>query len=86
MKSHKFNGRKYKIYVGAKDGFCDSPKNKELELHLFANLRTKTGLITAVHEALHAENENWSEEYVDRVSKEIGSFLWRLGYRKGKKC
>jgi hypothetical protein len=81
MKSHSFNGRRYRIYTGAKDGFCDPPKNKELELHIFANLRTRNGLITAIHESLHAENENWSEDCVDRMSKEIGKFLWRLGYR-----
>ena len=81
MRCHTFNGRKYKICTEALDGFCDTPKSKDLELHIFADLKTKEGLVTAIHESLHAENENWTEEYVDRVSKEIGGFLWRLGYR-----
>lgn len=81
MNSHSFNGRKYRICTEKLDGFCDVPKSKDLELHIFADLKTKDGLITAIHEALHAENENWTEEYVGRVSKEIGGFLWRLGFR-----
>jgi hypothetical protein len=45
------------------------------------SLKTKNGLVTAIHEALHAENWSKDEDTVDRVSKEIGTFLWRLGYR-----
>jgi hypothetical protein len=39
-------------------------------------------LIIAIHEALHAENPHWSEETVDIASKNVGRFLWRLGYRR----
>lgn len=81
VRTHTFNGRRYKIYVRpAPDGFCDkSPKH--LELYIFCSLKTKDGLITAIHEALHAENHYAQEDAVDRTSKEVGNFLWRLGFR-----
>lgn len=81
MKTHVFNGRRFRIILGPHDGLCDTSKDKELELYIFADLDTKRGLITAIHEALHAEDNNLSEKPVEKVSREIGSFLWRLGYR-----
>jgi len=81
IKTHVFNGRKYKITVSDSiDGLCDTYK-KERELCIYVPLNSKNGLITAIHEALHAESWNTKEKMVDRVSKEIGTFLWRLGYR-----
>ena len=82
VKTHTFNGRRYLITVKSlADGYCDT-YNKERELIICAKLKTKNGLITAIHEALHAECWTASEDTVDRVSKEIGTFLWRLGFRK----
>jgi hypothetical protein len=81
MKTQTFNGRSYSICTEPLDGLCDVPTGGGLELHVFADLKKKDGLITAVHEALHAENPNWPEDYVDRMGREIGTFLWRLGYR-----
>lgn len=81
MKTHVFNGRRFRIILGPHDGLCDASKDKELELYIFAGLNTKRGLITAIHEALHAEDNNLPEKSVEKVSKEIGGFLWRLGYR-----
>lgn len=52
------------------------------EINIFAGVTTKNGLVTLIHESLHAENWAASEAVVDRVSTEIGDFLWRLGYRK----
>lgn len=81
VRTHSFNGRRYKIYVReAPDGMCDR-KPKEMGLYIFTNLRTCNGLITALHEALHAENHAATEESIDRISTEVGTFLWRLGYR-----
>ena len=81
VRTHKFNGRRYKIYVHPPvDGQCTTYK-VERELWIMAHPRTKNGLVTALHESLHAENWAASEEVVDRVSREIGDFLWRLGYR-----
>ena len=82
IKTHTFNGRKYKIYIEAVDGVTDTYKLDDRYLSIFADLKTKRGLITALHEALHAENWAKGEEPIERVSREIGTFLWRLGYRK----
>jgi len=85
VKTHIFNGRRYYIDIDKIDGWCDQYKleNKRM-LHIITDLETKNGLITTIHEALHAENWAETEEVVDRVSREIGNFLWRLGYRKVK--
>lgn len=85
VKTHTFNGRRYKIDVDKLDGYVDQyTLHNDRTLHIFADLETKKGLITVIHEALHAENWAATEEVVDRVSREIGSFAWRLGYRKVK--
>ena len=81
VKTHTFNGRKYKIIVSPPlDGQCTTYKS-ERELWIMESLKTRNGLITAIHESLHAENWAAKEETVVRVSSEIGDFLWRLGYR-----
>jgi len=81
VRTHKFNGREYKIIVTPPlDGTCTQYK-PEMELWIFESLKLRNGLITAIHEGLHACNWTAKEETVDRVSKDIGKFLWRLGYR-----
>jgi len=84
VKTHTFNGRTYKIKIDEIDGDCDTYALNERYLCVFADMNTRNGLISAIHEALHAENWVASEDAVDRMSKEIGTFLWRLGYRKVK--
>ena len=83
LKTHTFNGRKYRIDIMDYhvDGVCDQYKPKRMMM-LCADLKTRMGLITVVHEALHAENWCKDEQTIDNVSKEIGTFLWRLGYRR----
>ena len=83
--THTFNGRKYYIDIDKVDGWCDQYKLNKRFIHVVANPKTKNGLISIVHEALHAEDWAKTEEVVDRVSKEIGTFLWRLGFRLGEK-
>jgi hypothetical protein len=81
MKTHTFCGKTYHITVEELDGLCDTFK-KEYELIVMRDLNTQAGLITAIHEALHACNWHSSEVMVDQTSTDIGRFLWRLGYRK----
>ena len=85
VRTHTFNGRKHKIDICEEplDGYCDQYKicNKQRTLCIWTDLKKRNGLITAIHEALHAESWVKDEDTVDRVSKEIGTFLWRLGYR-----
>ena len=66
------------------DGDCTT-YTPERELNIYADLNTRNGLITALHEALHASRWSEKEETIDRVSKDIGRFLWRLGYRVERK-
>ena len=83
MKTHTFNGRRYKVFIDPDlDGWCEQFKCNIHEIHLLRDTKTRAGLITAIHEALHAENWSKEEKDIDRVSREIGTFLWRLGYRK----
>lgn len=84
VKTHIFNGRKYKIKIRQLDGECDTYSLNERYLCVYADMNTRNGLISTIHESLHAENWAETEGVVDRVSREIGSFLWRLGYRKVK--
>lgn len=81
VKTATFHGRKYTIYIGQDEGQCDQYNTTERFLEIHTDLNTKKGITTAIHEALHAENWAATEEVVDRVSTEIGRFLWRLGYR-----
>ncbi len=79
--THTFHGRKYKIVISREDGNTDVYALNERFLSIYADMATQNGLITAIHEALHAENWAATEKVVERVSSEIGRFLWRLGYR-----
>ena len=81
MQTHTFRGRRYKIGVNpAPDGDCSQYK-AERELNIYADMKTRNGLVTALHESLHACHWSATEEMVDETSKDIGRFLWALGYR-----
>jgi len=82
IKTHTFNGTRYCVEVKPDgiDGCCDTPSNRRW-LYILVPLNTQRGLITAIHEAMHACEPRKSEESVDRISKDIGRLLWRLGYR-----
>ena len=84
VKTHLFNGVRYKIVqMGQVDGITDT-KNTAPELVNCAKEDTLSELITWVHEAMHAGNWDKREETIDQSSKDIGRLLWRLGYRKAK--
>lgn len=87
VRTHKFNGVKFDIKFedsGNVLGRCDWPHNKDSTpaLRINCEIGTKEGLVTLIHECLHAENWAATEEVVDRTSTEIGDLLWRLGYRR----
>lgn len=95
VRTHRFNGVKY--YIGVDEpyiGWCDRPKRPDKKEYPAIRLPNglpkgekkgaKQGLQTLVHECLHAENWSVSEKIVDRCAVEIGSLLWRLGYRRKK--
>ncbi len=81
VKTHTLNGRTYYIRIGATEGMCTTFK-LERELHVFCDPSTRKGLITTIHESLHACNWAKKEAVVDQVSIDIGRLLWRLGWRK----
>ena len=82
VKTATFNKVQYEIDVcGPIDGFCNSPRGSDPVVRICTDLKTRKGLITVLHESLHAEGWAKSEEVVDRTSREIGALLWRLGFR-----
>lgn len=83
VRTHRFNGIQYDIDLcGSLKGCCDQPKGGNPSLRIMIDLKTQDGLITTIHEAMHASSYDKYEATVDRSSKEIGCFLWRLGYRR----
>ncbi len=71
--------------LGPNNGTCDSPKAKNKEIRIQAGLKEQEEITILLHEALHAANfETYSEEYVDALSKDLATMLWRVGYRKEK--
>lgn len=80
VRTHTFDNLKYNILIGHFDGLADVDNKYSLVVN--GDLDTQKGLITLIHEAMHAGNWDKHEETVDRCSKEIGRLLWRLGYRR----
>lgn len=86
VRTHTFASGRYKIYTdGCLHGYTcwpDRPGEKSVhELFVDNRLRARPRLVTLVHEALHAEFPDMSEEQVTAAGEHIGGFLWRLGYR-----
>ena len=83
VKKHTFNKVIYDIDMcGPMNGYCDHPRGRRPAIRITAEPYTKKELISILHETGHAEDWAKSEEIVDRISTEIGTFLWRLGYRR----
>lgn len=80
VKSHTFRNKRYRVHTDLViEGYTDP--FKPAELYIAANLRGLAHLTTAIHEAMHAEDPEDSEQVIDRRSKSLARFLWRLGYR-----
>ena len=95
VKTHRFNGIKY--FIGVDEpyvGWCDRPKRPDPREYPGIRLPeglpfeeepgARNGLMILLHECCHAENWDLSEARVDRIAHDIGSLLWRLGYRRQK--
>ncbi len=90
VKVHIFAGKKYEIdvddpYVGATDYMFVKRITMPNGLAYGDSKRAKEDLVTLLHECLHAEDWELSEKRVDQISTDIGTLLWRLGYRRTKK-
>lgn len=79
-KTATFDGKRYKVIVDELDGNCDTDDNYWIIIE--RDLKTKIGLETTIHEALHACSWKTTEEKVDRTARDVARFLWNLGYRK----
>lgn len=44
--------------------------------------KNQTELRVLIHEYLHHLHSEWTEEKVDKDSRILADFLWRMGYRK----
>jgi len=93
--THRLNGQKYHIGVdGPFLGICDKPgipgPKDYSAIRLSRGLPygnekgARDGLITLIHECLHAENWDKCDRIIDRTACDIGRLLWRLGFRRGK--
>lgn len=80
VKTHTFDGVRYEILIGNFDGAADTHGTYSLLIN--GDTNTQKGLITLIHEAMHAGNWDKHEETIERSSKEIGRLLWRLGWRQ----
>ncbi len=86
VKTHTFAGVLYDVDVEQPfSGICDFPRSgKQPALRVSADINTRKGLESLLHECLHAECWAKTEEVVDRASYDIARLLWRLGFRKIK--
>ena len=95
VRTHRFNGVKY--HIGVDDpyiGWCDRPGMPQKSeypairlpngLSAGNSLKAKEDLITLLHECIHAEHWKLTEARTDQIATDIGSLLWRLGYRREK--
>ena len=95
VKTHQFNGKKFYINVDEPYiGWCDKPGRPDSTEYPAIRLpeglpfkedrRAKQGLTTLIHEMIHAEDWDLSENRVDQIAVDMGGLLWRLGYRREK--
>ena len=83
VRTATLNGTRYTVDTDPIDGCCSPPKPSDRKpiLRVCRPLDTLAGLITLIHEAMHACDYDKHENTVDRTSKDIGRLLWRFGYR-----
>jgi hypothetical protein len=63
-------------------GLCNPPYKKNKAIKISSDLDGCEELITILHESLHACYWDTEESAIDTGSKDIGSLLWKMGYRK----
>jgi len=87
VRTHSFNGKKYYITIEPRYGFASASEKQDLELIVNTQgLSERQIMYFIIHEAMHAEDWYMSEAKVERMSKSLRDFLWRLGYRRQIKC
>lgn len=83
LKTHTFKLGKYYIDEDKCEGYCDVPsRSNRLYMHILKG-RGIRSLVSALHEAMHAEAIPGTLLDGERDSAEhIAKFLWRLGWRR----
>ena len=81
VKTHTINGKKCYITIKEIDGLAINPSRENGELLVNCDLNTKKGIITLFHEFFHLSSWDRKKDTVERESKELGTLVWRLGYR-----
>ena len=84
MKTHTFRGLRYRVSLDTKvNGYAESPGPRQpRELYVDPELSPRQFLIALIHEGMHCEDPDATEQVVDRRSRAIGAFLWQAGYRR----
>ena len=83
IKSHSFRGIRYLIQVENKiDGWAEVPGVEPRSIYVDPELPPRHHLETAIHEAMHAEDHEASEQVIGRRAKSLARWLWRMGYRR----
>jgi len=87
VRTHILNNEKYEIdvevpYVGLIDNRNVKRITMPNGLAYGRGKKAKADLIILLHECIHAEDWDISEKRVDQIATDIGTLLWRLGYRR----
>jgi len=61
---------------------CSDPGDPKRQIRVREVLRGRAKLETVLHEALHAQWPEDSEEKIKKSGKELADLLWKIGYRK----
>jgi hypothetical protein len=80
MFDHIFNGVPHKV-VNDSEMIGVSLRGVANSIVLWQDPRKEQALQVAVHEALHAEFKDLPEAVVEIAGRDIGGYLWKLGYR-----
>lgn len=76
--THKLsNGKSIAVSFAEILGLCE-----ETDISVSPKLKGKLQLEVFIHELLHAEFDEMSEEEVDNRARSIANYLWKIGYRK----
>lgn len=90
-KSYKLTHGRFRVEYGGMDGMCIMPDRlaphwqEDFCIWLDDRLRGKRKLDALIHETLHAERPDLSEEEVTRIATNIMGVLWGEGYREQRK-
>lgn len=88
IKTHSFLGNRYEIELVSDGrklrgafGDCDDPLTHKKKIRIYDKLTGKQALVIDIHEATHACMWWLDESIVEKFAEDLGSYLYRRGYR-----